>query len=103
MPVSISSKTSVRCAAADFFFGARADSLARLDARLQRQHDARKFAARGDLLQRTHRLASIGRNAIDHLIDARRSPVLLVFVLFYRDPKTGAHGKVVDLRLDQLL
>ena len=72
MPVSISSKTRVRGTPEPFFFP---PDPAGFDAGLQRQHDARQFAAGGDLLQPAQRLAGVGRDHVRDLIEARGGPV----------------------------
>ena len=84
MPMSISSKTSVR--GVGFLPG-----LGRVlfDGDLQRQHHAAHLAARGDLSQRLQRLAGVGGDAVFHLVPAGCGPVRIPARRCAHRPRSG--------------
>ena len=96
MPMSISSKTRVRGVGISSGFGRGF-----FDCYFQRQHYAAHFAARGDFVQRLHRLAGVGGDAVFHLVPAVRGPRRLCLAVRDRNLETHLHRQRIDLGLGQ--
>ena len=80
-----------------------APRIARLHASLQRQHHAREFSPRGNLLEWMHGLAGVRRNHKFRLIEAGVSPVALLVRAADFDAKLRLHGQFIDFGFHKFL